>query len=69
MVESSRIFKFLAGLMLSLMKFGVESLVDNLSFFKVKCSLKCIVGKANRMLCLGRSSLDLWKTQPYWALQ
>ena len=21
------------------------------------------------MLCLGRSSLDLWKTQPYWALQ
>ena len=21
------------------------------------------------MLCLGRSSLELWKTQPYWALQ
>ncbi|RVW30518.1 hypothetical protein CK203_114382 [Vitis vinifera] len=31
--------------------------------------VKCVVRKAGGMLCLGRSSLDLWKTQPYWALQ
>ncbi|RVW92904.1 hypothetical protein CK203_040426 [Vitis vinifera] len=35
----------------------------------VKCSLECVVRKTGGMLCLGRSSLDLWKTQPYWALQ
>lgn len=51
MIESSVIFKFLAGLHVEFDEVWVESLVSNIFLLSVKCSLKCAVRKAGGMLC------------------